>query len=145
MSDGTDRSGEMTLAFSLPAAKRLADPVAAFEDARTWSRHVGIIDNRPATIDAYLDRYGLESDFDLGERDKWLGLAEIRTEAPAPRYVYVGEEIADRRAAERLGWEYVHVLDAAEKADWEIQHSESAPGIFDRVRRVVRTARQRFT
>lgn len=125
-------TGEMVLAFSLAAVERLADPAAAFEDARTWSRHVGIVGDDLAAIEAFVDRHGLQQDFEQGDRDRWLALAELAEASSAPRKVHVGAGPERRPFAEQAGWEYLTVDDAAGKAGWELTPPDESADSTDR-------------
>ena len=118
--DGDSGGGELTLAFSLPAIERLDDPAAAFEDAGNWSRYVGVVDDDREAVAGTVTRLDLRQDFDLGDRDRWLAMEGIRESTHTPRHVYVGASERDRQVATRLGWEFVHVTEAAEKADWAL-------------------------
>ena len=126
--DDAEGPGEMTLAFELSAVRRLADPEAAFEDAREWSRYVGVVANDTEAVDAFLDRHDLRHDFDLEGRDKWLAMQGIRNSAATPRHVYVAEIPEDRRLADQLGWEFLTPTEAAEKAGWELAETGSTDG-----------------
>lgn len=134
---GTDGGGGMTLAFSLSAIERLEDPVAAFEDARNWSRFVGVVDDDVERIERTVAEHGLRQDFDPGDRDRWLAMETIREGTHTPRHVYVGTTEEDRRVATRLGWEFVHVTEAAEKADWTLAGEGSEGGVVARLLRAV--------
>jgi hypothetical protein len=128
-----ETGGEMTLVFSLSAARRLADPAAAFSEAREWSQHVGVVGNRADEVRAFVDEHGVQQDYDPGESDKWLIMETIREEAHTPRHVYVGTSVEDRRIADYTGWEFQDVVEAAEKADWDLASDES-DGLFSRLR-----------
>ena len=128
----------MTLAFSLSAIGRLDDPAAAFEEAGEWSRFVGIVDDDHEAIERAVAERGLRQDFDLGDRDRWLVMEAIRANTHAPRYVYIGANWEDRRVATELGWEYVPVAEAAEKADWTLSAEASEGGLLARIARAVR-------
>lgn len=121
----------MTLAFSLSAVERLEDPAAAFEDARNWSRFVGVVDD-PEVVENAVAAHGLRQDFDLGDRDRWLAMEDVREATRTPRHVYVGTSGEDRQVATRLGWEFVHVTEAAEKADWGLAGEEPGEGVVAR-------------
>jgi hypothetical protein len=140
--------GEVTLVFSLGAARSLADPAAAFADAREWSRHVGIVANEADAVAAFVAANGVENDYALRSWDKWGTLADVREESDAPRCVFVGTTRADERVATETGYEYLRVVDAAEKAGWELSEpgapSDGASGRFARVRRAVRDAVSRL-
>ncbi|MFW5938156.1 MAG: DUF7124 domain-containing protein [Halanaeroarchaeum sp.] len=110
----------MTLAFSLSAIDRFADPTTVFEDARTWSRYVGIVDNYIDEIETYVREHDLQQDFDLGDRDKWLALQDLHEATGTDRHVFVGTTEDDRRAAEFTGWEFLTPNDVAEKAGWRL-------------------------
>jgi hypothetical protein len=122
--EGRD-GGELTLAFSLSAARRLSDPAGAFAEAREWSRHVGVVGNDADEVAAFVDDHGLQQDYDPGDRDKWLLMEEIREETHTPRHMFVGTNVEDRRIADYTGWEFEDVTEAAEKADWELAGKES--------------------
>jgi hypothetical protein len=123
--DGED-GGELTLVFSLPAARKLADPATAFAEARGWSRHVGVVGTRDAAVEAFVASHGIQQDYDVADSDKWLVMEEIQAETHTPRHVFVGTDVADRRIADYTGWEYRDVVAAAEKADWELDGRQTA-------------------
>lgn len=124
----------MTLAFELSALDRLEDPAAVFDDARQWSRYVGIISNDTDAVESYVREHDLEPDFDLGGRDKWLASSEIRHETETERHVFVGAGTEDRRIAEHTGWEFVPITDAAEKAGWKLESEREEPSLLGRLR-----------
>ncbi|TKX74112.1 hypothetical protein EXE46_10805 [Halorubrum sp. GN11_10-6_MGM] len=143
--------GDVTLVFSLGAARSLADPAAAFADARRWSRHVGIVANEADRVAAFARDHGIDNDYELASWDKWGTLADVREESSAPRCVFVGTTRADERVATETGYEYRSIVEAAEKAGWDL----SDPGASDasetggtgrlaRLRRAVRDALSRF-
>lgn len=137
--DPTDRTGEVTLVLSLGAARRLADPRAAIADAREWSRHVGIVANDADAVERFVDEAGIENDYALRNWDKWGTLGDIRAESDAPRAVFVGASTANRRVATHVGFEYVPIDEAAEKAGWALSEPDrsSESGIADRLWRAV--------
>jgi hypothetical protein len=125
--DDDRRAGEVTLVFSLGAARRLADPSAAFADARAWSRHVGIVANDAAAVDRFVRATGVESDYALRNWDKWGTLGDIYDETDAPRAVFVGASAANRRVATHVGFEYVPLAEAAASAGWALSDPEPMP------------------
>ncbi|ELZ53430.1 MULTISPECIES: DUF7124 domain-containing protein [Halorubrum] len=125
----TPGDGDVTLVFSLGAARSLADPAAAFADAREWSRHVGIIANEADEVAAFARAHGIDNDYALTSWDKWGTLADVREESAAPRRVFVGTTRADERVATETGYEFLPVDEAAEKAGWEL--SEPGKGAGD--------------
>jgi len=137
MNHDTD-TGEVTLAFSLPAIERLEDPKAAFEDAQNWSRSIGLIDADTDRIERIVAEYDLRQDFDIQGRDKWFVLEEICETMPTRRHVYVGASDEDMRVSTLFCWEYVHVSKAAERADWKVSETRSDPGIVARLLAPVR-------
>ena len=110
---------ELTLLFSLGAARSLANPAAAFADARRWSAHVGVIANDTRAVEAFLDRYGVENDYAIRRWDKWGTMEAIRESTDTPRHVFVGTGRTDRQIADATDWEYRPVREAAELAGWE--------------------------
>ena len=136
--NGGDATGGMTLAFSLSAVERLDDPASAFDDAREWSRHVGVVDDDPETVASTVAGHGLPHAFEMAEDDDiWLALERIRAATATPRHVYVGTTAEHRRVATELGWEYVPVTEAAEKAGWRLDGERSADGPVTRLRRAL--------
>lgn len=134
MNDDSDsQTGKVTLAFSLSAIERLDDPEAAFEDAETWSRSIGIIDDDTERIEQIVAEYDLRQDFDVQDRDKWFVLEEICETAATPRHIYVGASDADMRVSTLFCWEYIRVTAAAEKSDWEVTDAHSDSGIVGRL------------
>ncbi|WP_149783431.1 DUF7124 domain-containing protein [Halorubrum aquaticum] len=132
----------MTLVFTLGAARSLADPAAAFADARRWSAHVGVVANDTSAVDAFCDRHDLENDYALRDWDKWGTLADVRESTDTPRHVFVGTSGEDRRLADTVGWEFRTAREAAERAGWELGNPdppdrEADAGILTRLRRAV--------
>lgn len=130
---GSERAsgGDVTLAFVLDALEEFADPRAVFADARRWSRHVGVVGDDPSAVSAYATRHGLQQDYELGTLETYAVLSKLKWEADTDRYVLVGSSEEDEALADYVGWEYISVEDAAEKADWIL--AENA-GILERVR-----------
>jgi hypothetical protein len=137
--DPDDRTGEVTLVFSLGAARRLADPQAAIANAREWSRHVGIVANDTDAVERFVREAGVGNDYALRNWDKWGTLGNIYAETDAPRAVFVGSGAANRRVATRVGFEYLPIDEAAEKAGWALSEPDrsSESGIVDRLWRAV--------
>ncbi|WP_435074647.1 DUF7124 domain-containing protein [Halorubrum sp. HHNYT27] len=137
--DPATRSGELTLVLSLGAARQLADPAAAFAEARRWSRYVGIVANDADAVERFVSEHGIENDYALRNWDKWGTLCDVYAEADTPRYVFVGTTAADRRVATHVGFEYRSIREAAEKADWALSAPDSREdtGIIGRLRRAV--------
>ena len=149
----TPGDGDVTLVFSLGAARSLADPAAAFSDARRWSRHVGIVANEADEVAAFARDHGVENDYALTSWDKWGTLADVREESAGPRCVFVGTTRADKRVATETGYEFLRIDEAAEKAGWELSEPgtgarssarSGATGRLAAVRRALRDALSRF-
>ncbi|OYR55375.1 DUF7124 domain-containing protein [Halorubrum halodurans] len=132
----------MTLVFTLSAARSLADPAAAFADARRWSAHVGIVANDAGAVEAFCERHDLENDYALRDWDKWGTLADVREATDTPRHVFVGTGPEDRRLADTVGLEFRSVDEAAGKAGWPLGDPDSSAreadaGLVARLRRTV--------
>jgi hypothetical protein len=130
---GNARSGEMTLVFTLAAIQKFAEPATVFEEARAWSRYVGIVDNDAEAVAAFVEAHGVQPDFDPGDADKWLAMEEIRGLTDTPRHVFVGTSMEDRRIADQLAWEYRQVEEVADRADWALAREEDADGPVGRL------------
>ena len=122
-----DPPGDLTLLFTLGAARSLADPAAAVAAARQWSRYVGVIANDTGAVDRFCRRHGIENDYDPRDWDKWAGTEAIREATDTPRHVLVGTSRADRQLASVTGWEYRSIEEAANRAEWEL----GDPGVGD--------------
>ncbi|ACM57692.1 DUF7124 domain-containing protein [Halorubrum lacusprofundi] len=138
--DPGDRTGDVTLVFSLGAARRLSDPEAAIANARKWSRHVGIVANDADAVERFVRETGVENDYTLRNWDKWGTLGDIHEESGAPRAVFVGASTANRRVATHVGFEYLPIDEAAEKAGWALSEPErsSESGVISRLWRALR-------
>lgn len=129
-----DSSKEMTLAFDLSAIELCARPKEVFTDAREWSRYVGVIANETEAVASFVHNHGFQQDFELGDRDKWLALEEIQHSTDTDRHVFVGTTTDDELAARQTGWEFIHIREVAEKADWSIREERASDrGIISRV------------
>lgn len=128
-SDG--QGGSVTLAFVLDALEEFADPQAVFADARRWSQHVGVVGDDPDSVSAHVARNDLQQDYELGSLEPSAVLSKLKWEADTDRYVLVGTTEADEALADYVGWEYVPVREAAERADWML--AENA-GVLERIR-----------
>lgn len=113
--------GTMTLAFDVDALEAVADLEAVFEDARTWSRYVGVVSDRMAyQVVNYLREQGVYSEDFFSRASKERGLVQARKRTDTDRYVLVGQSEEAARIAAREGWEYLAVEEAAAAADWEL-------------------------
>lgn len=130
-----DPNKEVTLAFELSAFEEFAHPEQVIADARGWSRYVGLVANDTDAVRSYVRTHDIRQDFELGDRDKWLILAELRDATDTDRHVFVGSTRDDRMAAEQTGWDFVPVDEAAEKAGWTLaEQAERSAGILARLR-----------
>lgn len=114
----------MTLAFSLAAIARLADPKAVFEDAAEWSRYVGVLDHDRRGVERVVSEHGLRQDYELDGLDVWLQMEGVGEETDTRRRVYVGATDEDERVSTFLDWEFLPVTEAAEAAGWELVTAE---------------------
>ena len=140
--DTTGRTGEVTLVFSLGAARALADPPDVFVDARKWSRYVGIVANEIDAVETFTRDHGVTNDYELRSWDKWGTLGDIYAEADTPRHVFIGTSTSDRRIATHVGYEYRSIREAAERADWDLDKPNDSvgsdtDGIVGRLRQAV--------
>ncbi|GAA0672919.1 hypothetical protein ACFQDG_16510 [Natronoarchaeum mannanilyticum] len=134
MNGGGD--GEMTLAFDLSALQELADPERVFDDARRWSKYVGVVSEKPTYVVTNFTRKNrIRQDFFSGPRGKAESLESVGDQFDTPRHVYVGTNDEDRELAEAAGWEYLPIEDAAEAAEWTLdEDAEPEPAEQDEQR-----------
>ncbi|MFB6105356.1 MAG: hypothetical protein ABEJ70_00135 [Halobacteriaceae archaeon] len=125
--------GEMTLAFELAALKELADPAAAFTDARQWTAYVGVISDEPTyEVTNFTRKRRIRQDFFSGPKGKQESLESVREQFDTDRHVFVGTSDADREMAEETGWEYLDVTDAADAAGWDLGDGDDAETTTER-------------
>ena len=112
---------DMTLAFELSALEALAYPERVFEDARTWSRYVGVVSEEPTYVVTNFTRKNrIRQDFFSGPRGKAESLESVKQQFATERQVFIGTTDEDEQLAEEVDWEYLPVEDAADAADWVI-------------------------
>ena len=113
---------DMTLAITYEAARALANPSAAFADASRWADWVGVVGGVPAhVLNKFQRDHHLDLDFFNGsgmEPAERLADVDEHSMFYAERMVLVGRE-DQRGIAERAGWEFLPLSEAAEKADWD--------------------------
>ena len=114
---------DMTMAVTYDAARQFADPQVVFREARAWADWVGIVGDVDAfVINKFQRDHGIDADFFSGAgQEPAERLADIDEHSMfyAERMVLVGRP-DDEPIAERTGWEFIPLADAAEKADWEL-------------------------
>lgn len=121
----TDNS-DMTLAFELAAAKQLASPKTAIEDAQTWSKYLGIVSDRPTyVVTNYARKHQVDQDFFSGPRDKYESLSNIKSQFGSDRYVFLGTDPEDQDDIESIGWEFLSIEEAADAAGWKLTEEET--------------------
>lgn len=124
-----ETKSEMTMALSYRAMRSLSNLHAALADAETWTDYVGIVGDVDAHV---INKFQRDNRLDLdffngtgtgpGERLEEVGPNSMFY---ADRMVLVGVESAGERAwAERAGWEFVPLAEAAEASGWEIDSEE---------------------
>jgi hypothetical protein len=116
-----DGEGSMTLAFELDALRALADPEAAFADARGWTEYVGVVSEQPTyVVTNYTRKHRVRQDFFSGPRGVAESLDRVREQFDTDRHVFVGTADDDRATAVEAGWEYLDADEAAAAAGWEL-------------------------
>ncbi|WP_435177593.1 DUF7124 domain-containing protein [Halorussus sp. AFM4] len=111
----------MTLAFELSALEELADPGAVFDDARRWSKYVGVVSDKPTYVVTNFTRKNrIRQDFFSGPRGKAESLESVREQFDTDRHVFVSTADEDRELADETGWEFLDVTEAAEAAEWQL-------------------------
>jgi hypothetical protein len=121
-----DGDGTMTLAFDLAALQRLARPDAAFTDARQWTEYVGVVSEEPTyVVTNFTRKHRVRQDFFSGPQGREESLTRVGEQFDTDRHVFVGTDDEDAALADRAGWEFVRVEEAAEAADWELGDPET--------------------
>ena len=138
MADESDTAA-ITLAFSLAAIDRLADPSRVFADADSWSGPIGIVDDDTDRIQEVVAEYDLQQDYEIAGRDRWFLLEELCETTATPRHVYVGDNDDDMRVSTLFCWEYVRITAAAQKAGWMLAEPHSESGVVARLLAPIRS------
>ena len=121
-------SSDMTLAFELEALKRLGDPETVFSEARTWSTYLGVVSEKPTYVVTNFTRKNrIRQDFFSGPRGKEESLENVKRQFDTDRHVFIGTGEEDADLADAVGWEYIHIEDAAEAAEWDLGEPDEAP------------------
>jgi hypothetical protein len=121
-----DGDGTMTLAFDLAALQRLARPDAVFTDARQWTEYVGVVSEEPTyVVTNFTRKHRVRQDFFSGPQGREESLTRVGEQFDTDRHVLVGTDDEDAALADRAGWEFVRVEEAAEAADWELGDPET--------------------
>ncbi len=131
MDSGGD--SDMTLAFELGALQSVASPSEVVTDARQWSEYVGVVSEEPTYVVTNFTRQaGIRQDFFSGPRGVEESLESVRSQFDTARYVFVGTTEEDAAIADRAGWEYLPIEEAAEAAAWRLgAPTGTAPGEED--------------
>ncbi|WP_416841223.1 hypothetical protein [Haloferax sp. DFSO52] len=117
----------MTLAFELEALKQLANPNAAFADARTWTKYVGVVSEKPTyVVTNFTRKERIRQDFFSGPRGVEESLENVMRQFDTDRHVFIGTTDEDRKLAEQADWEYLPVEEAAAAAGWVLADDDDA-------------------
>ena len=130
--DGGSEGGEMTLAFELEALQSLANPNVVFNDARQWTKYVGVVSEKPTyVVTNFTRKHRVRQDFFSGPRGVSESLDNVADQFDTDRHVFIGTSEADAEIADETGWEYLPLQQAAEAAEWELADDESDETFFD--------------
>ena len=130
--DGGSDSGEMTLAFELDALEALASPNVVFNDARQWTKYVGVVSEKPTyVVTNFTRKHRVRQDFFSGPRGVAESLENVADQFDTDRHVFIGTSEDDKEIAEETGWEYLPLEQAAEAAEWELADDESDEEFFE--------------
>lgn len=119
---------DMTLAFDLGALQALAEPDRVFTEARQWTEYVGVVSEKPTyVVTNFTRKHRIRQDFFSGPRGREESLESVHEQFDTDRHVFVGTSGEDEDLAERVGWEYLPVEDAAEAAGWTLATDTEEP------------------
>ncbi|WP_224268329.1 DUF7124 domain-containing protein [Haloprofundus salinisoli] len=125
-------STDMTLAFELEALKRLADPNMVFNDARQWTKYVGVVSEKPTyVVTNFTRKERIRQDFFSGPRGVEESLENVKRQFDTDRHVFVGTTDEDRELAEATDWEYLPLEQATEAAGWDLAGDAPEEDPFD--------------
>ena len=116
-----DGTTSITVAFSLSAMERLADPAGVIEGARRWSDNIGIVSHRShAVVTDFVYEYQLTPDFTSGPRTLTEALDGSKKMLPVDRNIFIGTTEEHESIADKEEWEYLPIDHAAGEAGWEL-------------------------
>lgn len=118
----------LTLAFQLTALEALRNPRTAFEDARTWSMHIGAISETSThqLVNELRDMGIYEEDFVSGTATP-SNLSRLAARFETDRYVCVVGNQADIDGFHHPPWSSIQIAEAAEKAGWNLASNGHSP------------------
>ncbi len=118
---------DMTLALTYRAMKQVEQPPFVVREARAWADWIGIVGGVDSfVINKFQRDHNIDVDFFSGSgQTAPERLADIDKHSMfyAERMVVVGLD-DEEELAERAGWEFVPLEEAAEGADWELIDDE---------------------
>ncbi|MFC6725940.1 hypothetical protein ACFQE1_16525 [Halobium palmae] len=125
-------NSDMTLAFELAALQALAEPDSVFNDARQWTKYVGVVSEKPTYVVTNFTRKNrIRQDFFSGPRGVEESLVNVKRQFDTDRHVFVGTNDEDREVAETSEWEYLPVEQAAEAAGWDLAEGDEEADPFE--------------
>ncbi|WP_255149833.1 DUF7124 domain-containing protein [Halorarius halobius] len=117
----------LTLAFDLAALRRLSDPARVVADAKQWSEHVGVVTDRPPhVLTKFTREHAIDHALAPEPAPAVESLEHAREHFETGRYVHVGTREEHEGRAERVGWEYLEIAEAAELAGWGLETPDEA-------------------
>ncbi|XGI84271.1 hypothetical protein ACEU6E_03210 [Halorutilales archaeon Cl-col2-1] len=124
--DGIDARGEIAVALDFDSVlKSFENPRETFESINGWAEYVGVVGSTSQhVINGYCTKNRIDPDFFPAPDDGKLDALERAMDSEmydAERYVFVGASKRDEVVAEKAGWEYVDVDEAAETAGWSLE------------------------
>ncbi|XGI83284.1 hypothetical protein ACEU6E_08355 [Halorutilales archaeon Cl-col2-1] len=126
--DGENQDEDVCLALSFEGVvDRLRKPNEVFDSISDWTDHVGIVSSKPKhVVNGFCTSRDIHIDFfsDEGGKLQTLQKTKERGRFDSDRYVFVGASRRDEAVAEKAGWEYTDVEEAAERGSWDLSGSE---------------------
>jgi len=121
-----DGTTSITVAFSLSAVERLADPADVIDSVRRWSDNIGIVTERShAVVSDFVYEYQLTPDFTSGPRTLEDALDGSKKMLPVDRNIFIGTTDEHESIAEDVEWEYLSIEKAATEAEWELTNGDA--------------------
>lgn len=117
----------ITLAFEFDALKSLKYPDAVLKECRQWATYIGVLSDKSThVVTGFTRQLGFSVDFFSGPRtlQESLPKVKVQPELSADRYILIGSDETNKAAADRQGWEFLRLEEAAEAAEWDIESDE---------------------
>lgn len=118
----------ITVAYNITALEKTESPEEVLASSVKWADNIGIISEEPLNeIIDFEYNNNIQTDFNSGTQSIDEALGNIHKKIATDRHIYIGTSDSHKKMAEKHGWEYLTIQDAASEADWELSENYTNP------------------